>query len=222
VVLHEYCYGLGLPNPEKPFPPIWSHRGRPGTAYHRIAGHENAATLIWYRTFPEQSLYRGTQGVGRICLDFWPVKKPDRDGWASLYNRYPHSSCAQRRPSLEKLTWAGPDGARTTVRFEAFCEGIQDAEAAIVLSDAVANHADKLGEELTRQCRTVLIDRLNYCRFWDQMKWAHSYFHMHHWDWQELDRRLYDCASRVGKKLGKQLSHGKRSVGFMAPPTSHR
>ena len=207
VVLHEYCYGLGLPDPAKGLPPVHTYRGRPGTAYHRIAGHETAATLIWYRTFPEQSLFRGTQGVGRICLDFWPVLKGERGGSSSLYNRYPHSSCAQRQPSLEKMTWAAPDGAETTVRFEAFCEGAQDAGAVIVLSEAVGEHADRLGPELTARCRQVLIDRLNYCRFWDQMLWAHTYFHMHHYGWQDMARRLYDCAAEVSRNVCSSAAH---------------
>ena len=180
---------------------IWKYRGRPGVAYHRISGHENAATLIWYRTFPEQSLYRNTGGVGRICLDFWPVLK-GRDGrrdW--IYNRFPFSSCAQRCPSLQKMTWPGPRGAETTVRFEAFCEGAQEAEAAIVVSDALDHYPDVLGEALAGRCRKVLVDRLNFCRHWDQMQWARCYFHMHHYGWQDLTRRLYDCAAEVGKKL---------------------
>ena len=214
VVLHEFCYGLGLPElNKKPFPPIWSYRGRPGTAYHRISGHETAATLIWYRTFPEQSLYRNTQGVGRICLDFFNVIKVRGRYRSHIYNRYPHSSCAQRRPSLMKMTWPGPEGPETTVRFEAFCEGVQDAEAAIVLSDAIDNHADLLGPELARQCRQVLVDRVNYCRLWDQMKWAHVYFHMHHYGWQELRRRLYDCAAEVSRKLARHRTGPSQAAG---------
>ncbi|MHC4716887.1 MAG: hypothetical protein ACYS5V_07955, partial [Planctomycetota bacterium] len=98
--------------------------------------------------------------------------------------------------------WAAPDGAETTVRFEAFCEGVQEAEAVIVLSEAVDKHGDRLGPELAERCRKVLVDRLNYCRFWDQMRWAHSYFHVHHYGWRDLTRRLYDCAAEVRRKLG--------------------
>ena len=42
-----------------------------------------------------------------------------------------------------------------------------------------------------------------FCSFWDQMQWARSYFHMHHYGWQDLTRRLYDCAAEVTKELKK-------------------
>jgi hypothetical protein len=202
VVLHEFCYGLQLHDPTQPLPPIHTYRGRPGAAYHRISGHETAASLIWYRTFGEQSLLRNTKGVGRVCLDFWPVLEDTgrrRRQW--IYNRYPHSSCAQRAPSLQKMTWPAPGGAGTTLRYEAFCEGIQEAEAMIYLSEALHEHAAKLGPRLAEACRRVMLDRLNYCRRWDQMKWAHVYYHMHHYGWQELSRRLYDCAAAVAAKI---------------------
>lgn len=138
-----------------------------------------------------------------MCLDFWRVlPKGDRDYGGSLFNRYPFSSCAQRAPSLFKMTWPGPEGAETTVRFEAFVEGVQEAEANIMLNEAIAKHADKLGEELPARSRQVLADRLRYFHTRDQMQWTRVYFHMNHYGWQDLSRRLLDCAAEARKKLG--------------------
>jgi hypothetical protein len=205
VVLHEYCYGFVLPDPEKTLPQIWNQRGLPGTSYRRIGGHDTAASLIWYRTFPEQSLFCRTKGVGRVCLDFWPVPqlKLDSEYNGSIYNRWPFSSCAQRAPTLMALSWPGPAGAESTVRYELFCEAIQDAEAAIVVSEAMDKQSDELGADLARECRAVLADRLAYARNSDQMEWGKVFFHMNHYGWQDLERRLYDCAAKVdraGKK----------------------
>jgi glycosyl hydrolase family 123 len=205
VVLHEHCYGMSMvPATIAKLPPVWSYRGGPATAYFRVAGHETATTLVAYRTMAGRALWTRKQGLGRICLDFWPVlKSKSSRRKTDVYNRYPHSSCAQREPSLKKLTWPGPGGAATTMRYEALVESVQEAEAIIAISEAVDKHADKLGAELAAACRKVLRDHLNYCHTRHQMKWAHVYFHMNHHGWRDISRRLFDCAAQVSKKLGK-------------------
>ncbi len=91
-VLHEFCYGLNMPDPAKPLPPLWNRRGWPGTAYDRISNHEVVVPLSWYRDTAVCSLLLRTRGVGRICLDFWNVlgsREP-----TDIYNCWPYSSCA--------------------------------------------------------------------------------------------------------------------------------
>jgi hypothetical protein len=204
VVLHEFCYGNALAEPEKPLPPLWKFRGCPGTMYWRLQSLEDAGSLVWNRTLAEQSLFRFNQGVGRVCLDFWPLSRDDGggSGAGTIYNRFPASSCAQRAPALFYMTWAGPKGAETTVRFEAFSEGIQLAEADIVVSEALDTRAAELGQELADECRKLLVERLWYLHSRDRQEWGKVYFRMDHRDWQELDRRLFECAAKVGAKLG--------------------
>lgn len=201
VVLHEYCYGYGLADPDKPLPEIWNQRAMPGTSFRRMGG-QDITSLVWYRTFPEQSLFCRTKGIGRLCLDFWPVIASSQRG-DTIYNRYPCSSCAQRAPSLFSMTAPGATGAETTVRFELLCQGVQDAEADIVLSDALANHADALGPELAARCRQVLIDRLNYLRSRDQSSYERFMPRSNHAGWRDLDGRAYQCAAEAAKKIGK-------------------
>ena len=203
VTLHEHCYGMSMVSPERPVPPIWNLRGQPGTAYYRVAPYETRVSLIGYRIMAEQALFTLKQGVGRICLDFWPVVKGRHRGLRNLYNFYPHSSCAQRAPALYQLAWPGPDGPETTVRYEAVIEGLQEAEAMIAVSEAVDKHARKLGPELVRECRDVLRERLRYCHIRNQSRWQRVYFHMNHYGWQDLARRLLNCAARVSKKAGR-------------------
>lgn len=200
VVLHEYCYGFGLADPDKPLPAIWNQRAMPGTSFRRMGG-QDIASLIWYQTFPEQSLFCKTKGVGRLCLDFWPVVTAGKRS-ETIYNRYPCSSCAQRAPSLFSMTTPGLTGPETTIRYELLCQGVQAAEADIVLSDAISNHADKLGPELADKCRQILIDRLNYMHSRDQSAFETFMPRSNHGGWRDLDGRTYQCAAEVAQKLG--------------------
>jgi len=143
------------------------------------------------------SLFFGKKGVGRVCLDFWPVLKGPK-GMIWIYNRYPESTCAQRRPSMQKMVWPGPKGAATTIRYEAFLEGIQDAEAVIAVSEAVDRHAAALGDELANECRKVLVDIIRYQTFGRDRTPTRP---VHH-GWQDCSRRLYECAAKAGAKLG--------------------
>ncbi|MGQ9661057.1 MAG: glycoside hydrolase domain-containing protein [Kiritimatiellia bacterium] len=200
VTLHEHCYGMTmiLPNEaEKALPPLHAQRGWPGTAYFRVSNHENRTSWIDARTLAENALWTGKQGVGRICLDFWPVL-PSGPRMTDIYNRYPHSSCAQREPSLKSMTWPGPEGAETTFMFEAFVEGLAEAEAVIVVSEALHKRRGALGTDLATECERVLLDRLGYLWITTEQAWGHH--HTHHYGWQELNRRLFECAARVSSR----------------------
>jgi len=200
VVLHEFCYGFYLADPEKPLPAICNQRSMPGTSFRRIGGQE-LAPLLWYKVFPEQALFCNTKGIGRTCLDYWPVLKGS--GENTLYNRYPFSSCAQRAPTLMSMTWPGPTGAETTIRFEMLCQGIQDADADIVISDAITNHADAIGHELAERGRQLLVERLYYMHSRDQSSYQRFLPRCNHTGWADLDRRTYQCAADVVGKLAK-------------------
>jgi Glycoside hydrolase 123, catalytic domain len=197
VVLHEHCYGLNMANPDKPLPAFWNLRGQPGTAYDRISNHERYMSLAWYRNTAMLSLFRRKKGVGRICLDFWPVLKDKRGRGKWIYNRYPESSCGQRRPSMQKMTWPGKSGAQTTICYETFLEGIQDAEAVIVVSEAIDKHGEKIGAELKAECQKVLVDLLRYQTFGRDRAPTRPV----HYGWQDCSRRLYECAAKVSAKL---------------------
>ena len=74
-------------------------------------------------------------------------------------------------------------------------EGIQTAEAAIVLSDAMSNHAAKLGPELTAKCKRVLVERINMCRQ------VNGVGYRLHNGWRARAGRLFATAAEVGVKL---------------------
>jgi RNA polymerase sigma factor (sigma-70 family) len=203
VQLHEHCYGMSMVRPEvKPLPDFHKFRGRPGTAYFRVSGHENCTTLVSYRTMAERGLYCGKQGIGRICLDFFSVmgKNHGPTKQLDIYNRFPHSSCSQRQPTLKKMAWVAPDGPATTMRYEALCEGVQESEAVIIISEGVANSA-KVGAKLAGECEKLIRDRIMFCHSRNQTRWSRSYVHMNHSGWRALARRTFDLAAQVAKKL---------------------
>ncbi len=197
VVLHEHCYGLNMADPDKPLPAFYNLRGQPGTAYDRISNHERYMSLAWYRNTAMLSLFRRKKGAGRICLDFWSVLKDARGRGKWIFNRYPESSCNQRRPSMEKMTWAGESGAETTICYETFLEGIQDAEAVVAISEATHQHGEKIGAELKAECNRVLVDLLRYQTFGRDRAPTRPV----HCGWQDYSRRLYECAAKVTAKL---------------------
>ena len=195
-VLHEFCYGSPLVA-AKPAAPYWKQRNWPGTDYERMSSHENGAALSWYRETGITSLMRRTRGVGRICLDFFDViGGVQRGGVGSsltIYNRWPQSSCAQREPSLKRMLWPGPDGPATTCRYEAFVEGVQFAEALVVVSEAIDTKAATLGAarvEEFRKMETDLWRREVRC-----LSGPLAPLRPNHEGWQDITRRLLDAAA---------------------------
>lgn len=198
VVLHEHCYGMVMMRPERAeggLPALHGRRGWPATAYFRVSNHINNTSWIHARTMAERALWMGKQGIGRVCLDFWPVLDTPR-GKTDIYNRYPHSSCAQREPSLKSMTWPGPTGAETTMRLEAFAEGLVESEALMVVSEALHERRAQLDPDLAAECEALLLDRLRY--LWSRTRQAGGHYHTNHLGWQDLNRRLFDCAAKVG------------------------
>jgi len=201
IVLWEYVYGPTVRHPAEALPKLpafWRYRG-PGVRYFR--SEFDTMSLQSYRTLPERGLYQGTRGFGRIGLDFWPVIKDRRGRLRHIYNRWPHSSCAQRRPNMFRLTWPGPDGAEPTLRFEALREGMQEAEAVFLIAEALDAHADALGQDLAARCRQLLFDRINYAAHRYDVIWAKVFFHTNHLGWQDLAGRLYRTAGEVARAL---------------------
>jgi hypothetical protein len=196
-VLHEFCYGTPLER-AKPAQPYYKQRWWPGTDYERMGNHEKVTALSWYRETGITSLMRRTRGVGRICLDFWDVLTTPRSrantlsSGRDIYNRWPRSTCAQREPSLKKMIWAGPDGPATSLRYEAFCEGIQFAEALVTVSEIFDTRTAALGPERTEEFRARLT------ALWEREVRAGNGqpLRPNHEGWQPAVRWLFDAAGQ--------------------------
>jgi hypothetical protein len=189
----------------EPITGLASYRGMPATAYFRYSGFETLCNVQGYRLLTDQAIFLRKQGIGRIGFDFWGVisGRRDSDAGRTIYNRYPYSSCAQRAPALYSLSWPGPDGAGTTQRFELLCQGVQETEAMIAISDALDRKDNALEKDLADRCRRVLYDRLWVVttRPIISARWATMANHVNHYGWQDLARRTFDCAAEVSRRL---------------------
>ncbi len=199
VVLHEHAYDTHYPDPSKKLPQIWNQRG-PGVYFAR--GNAQSASLLALRTMSERYLYRGSRGIGRMCLDYWPMRKGSNPLSRIIFNQWPESSSRQRGVYTCWLTAPGPRGAEPTVRFEALRESVQNAEALLFISEAADRRAAALGPELTAECHKLLSDRIRWCGLRRLTRWRNPQ-RTNHYGWEELEKRLWDTAARVAAKLGK-------------------
>ncbi len=117
-----------------------------------------------WRAFAEIAITGSVRGVARVGGDFWPVEFKSRRGRvtsAQVWARYPEADLKQL--SLKTAILApGPNGPVATSRFEAFREGLQEAEARIVIEAALSDPdaRRRMGPQLVERCEAVLADRL--------------------------------------------------------------
>jgi RNA polymerase sigma factor (sigma-70 family) len=196
-VYHEFCYGLGLRDPAKKLPAIHTMTG-PGTAWFRGEKDFRLPSFI-YRTMAERGLFCETSGIGRLGLDLWSLPFKGKKGKAkyrSLFNRWPHSSVAGHGdPTLVALIHPGKEGPQRTLRFQIFREGLQESEALIIVSEAMVEHAAKIGPKLVAECKALLSQRINADRV------GQGISERFHAGWQQRSSNLYNLASRLAKKI---------------------
>jgi hypothetical protein len=124
-----------------------------------------------------------------------------------IYNRYPKSSCVQREPTTNAYSYPGPNGAESTLRLEAFREGIQEAEALIILSEASDKYAKEVGAELAEKCKNLVHESLVYCSA-NMRTINHGLsflqFNTNHYGWQDLTTRIFETAGEVNRVLEKK------------------
>ena len=106
------------------------------------------------------------------------------------------------------MSWAGPDGAATTARLEAMIEGLEDCEAAVALAEGIEKHKAKLDPALAERAARLLDERLRYRDLawteYENRSYSWPVVHPHHFGWQDLRKRTYDCAAEISKALGRK------------------
>ena len=189
------------------------------TALFERVGLDNYPISKW-RLLPEQSITGNVRGVGRTGADAWPVVK-DKAGrrLGRVWERYPGADWGYLNANCSVLA-PGPDGAVSTLRFEALREGQQECEAIIVLEQALGDKAlaERLGPELAKRCQSVLDERRQV--MWKSLGlWQSGAIYSHEvtsWRertgptgytwflgslWQDRSERLYSLAGEVARKL---------------------
>jgi hypothetical protein len=145
---------------------------------------------------PEYALYLHKRGVGRECIDYFPMGTRAEHG--NYYSRYPSSADGHSIPFAAYYAQSAPEGPVPTIRYELFREGLQEAEAAILIAEAAETKADRLGKELADRCRRVFVDRINAVRASRGILRASEDFS----GWQKRSAELYSAAAEVAAKLG--------------------
>ncbi|HET6427869.1 MAG TPA: glycoside hydrolase domain-containing protein [Phycisphaerae bacterium] len=198
---HIYTYLPGLPSADGPVVPV--HKGYwPRLAYYRRAQGVRYS-LIGHRQIPMHTLFLQLPGFSHLCLDFWPVKEGRRDRGGLLWGRWPRANGYPGDPEPAYLTWPGPDGAEPMTAYEALREGLQEAEALVVISQALAENEAGLGPELADRCRQALRDELTFCLSRSPFIYQYVHLQMNHHGWQELSGRLFALAGEVAARTGK-------------------
>jgi hypothetical protein len=122
------------------------------------------------RWLVENCLVNGASGVGRMAADYWPP-----EGFANWY-----------QPLVNHLFYPSKEGPEGSVRFEAFREGVQEAELRIQL--------ERAGKDRAEPAKTILDDRIH-------LLWAvpagptYPLLGEYYAGWQERSWDLYAVAS---------------------------
>jgi len=121
----------------------WKKPDHPGgILYLRAGGPANMRLpLDMARIMPAMSVIGGWRGFGRAGLDYWPVlanaKAEEGRAAGVIHGRYPESFWRQLEMQLEAYSSPGPNGALMTGQLELTREGLQEAEARILLESKV-------------------------------------------------------------------------------------
>ena len=171
----------------------------------------------------ETNITGGQRGMGRIAGDYWDVVR-DKQGKRSdtVTTRFPNSMWMNLN-ICNPLLAPGPAGAVATTKFEAFREGLEAAEARIVIERALADEKLKgrLGADLVARVEKALDER--HVIMWKTLsnhKLAGTMFFQgtawrwtpgtpaHNWFigslWQDRNELLFTLADEVTRKLAAQ------------------
>jgi len=173
--------------------------------------------ILYYRIEPEKwmvgagrlvkstGVYTGTNGIGRIGADFWPVISDRRGRLEIIPDRYLGKSDGGQlalRSTAYYMLGPGRDGPVSTVRFEMLRENIQEIEARVFLERILANpeQCAKLGPDLSERCQSILDERVrDMLRIKNDLRYDITWYMC---VWQKRSEALYHAAAEAAKILG--------------------
>jgi hypothetical protein len=143
-----------------------------------------------YRVMPDHAVAFGRNGFTRVGAD----------EWAGVH--YDGSEVVKWETGIPVLflLWPGKDGAESSVRFEALLEGLQEAEARIVLEQAI--ECGGLDADLEAKVKKVLADNLQEAMFFQGNSMIRA-FEGYYYGWQRRSARLYEAAADVARAVKK-------------------
>jgi hypothetical protein len=113
---------------------------------------------------------------------------------------------------VSAMFWPGTDGARPSARFQAFLEGLQEAEARIFLEQALDRK--QLPEPLGDKARQVLFAH-NRGTFYISSLRDDPLYSEHTYGWQDRSAALFEVAAEAAKIVS--LDVDRRAVALDIP-----
>ncbi|MGQ9660906.1 MAG: hypothetical protein ACUVWX_01035 [Kiritimatiellia bacterium] len=195
-------YGYGWANP------FWRAYYPRGQMYAPLAEYRTK-TENWMgavsRSATVYAKAAGAHGLGRLGADFWRVLQKERanyQGGFTLAGRFPESYWGQLNMNygVPYVLGQGRKGPVPTVRSEALRENLEEVEARVFLEKALLDPEARtmLGEEMTRQIRQTLDERIRMALYADgegELWFISS-------GWAARSEKLFGLAGEVSRKLG--------------------
>ncbi|HUT37293.1 MAG TPA: glycoside hydrolase domain-containing protein [Planctomycetota bacterium] len=159
---------------------------------------EGSSVPFLWRLYPELAIVAGARGICRIGLDYW--EGTCHDGWLG--------GC-QVGLGVVTCIWPGQAETHTSARFEMLREGMQEAEARILLEQAI--EGPLAGTPAAERLQKLLDDRilatLHIPRSFYVLRMAEQFP-----GWQERSWDLYAAAAEAAG--GEPAAEGERSRFF--------
>jgi len=207
----EWVWGSGYPlyDPDssdrerRPFYPRAWKRGNerielsnPRAGSCIVDAIRDTSRLTIYRTISEAALQGNLRGIGRVGGDFWPLAAGKDGRMRHLCTDY--GGCSMTNNTIS-LSSPGPDGAIFNERLEMFREGVQVAEAIIVIQRAL--DAERIDGDLAKRAVALLDER---ARYYLRARFPHATCLLAYEtsNWQQRDSQLFALAAEVAKATG--------------------
>jgi len=196
------------PNGRKAYPRPWkSSRANVKLGIPRLGveftkpGLYDLSPLMRVRTVVEATVQADLSGLGMVGGDFWPLPSGRRGWFAPICD---NKGGVGPRNNTRAFISPGPDGPVFSERLEAFREGIQTAEAVILLQKAL--DAKAVGGALARRIEDLLDERarqyLRNCTPTPKGPGQDSaWMTMQATNWRGRDERLFALAAEVASKI---------------------
>ena len=174
--------------------PVRLSTPRWGNTVYCVNGDSNPFA---FRVTLDRTLSCGYNGSGRMAADYWNSNFFDLRQWTY-----------QPGYSVGDLFYPGREGAESSARYEAFLEGLQEAEARIFIEQAIER--GKLPKDLVARAEQILQGKHTHLSFlpcWGAAFPENEY----HNGWQDRSRKVFQLAAEVAQASGQDASGDKKS-----------
>ena len=132
--------------------------------------HDHLQGPMMVRTMLERSIMLGDYGIGRICLDYWPVDGGNSVGHSrgTYYSKWHNSSAQQRTPHFKWMALPGEKGPIPSIKLELLREGNQETAARMKIECALTDN--KLTAKQKKLAIKLLSERHAIGQIWQGNK----------------------------------------------------